>query len=110
MTGRMVRKDVAMTGEITLRGRVLPIGGVKEKVLGAHRAGVTQIILPKRNEADLDDVPADVRAELVFHLAETLDDVLAVALAPDTRPSTRLAPDLAPPLGETGPSAFRIAH
>jgi ATP-dependent Lon protease len=110
MTGRMVRKDVAMTGEITLRGRVLPIGGVKEKVLGAHRAGVTQIILPKRNEADLDDVPADVRAELVFHLAETLDDVLAVALAPDTRPSTRLAPDLAPPLGETGPSAFGIAH
>ncbi|MGC4089071.1 MAG: magnesium chelatase domain-containing protein [Polyangiaceae bacterium] len=81
MTGRLVRKDVAMTGEITLRGRVLPIGGVKEKVLGAHRAGIRHIILPKANEADVDDVPSEVQAELEFHFAETLSDVLSVALA-----------------------------
>jgi ATP-dependent Lon protease len=81
MTGRPVRRDVAMTGEITLRGRVLPIGGVKEKVLGAHRAGIRHVILPLQNEADLDDVPEAVRADLEFHLAHNLSDVLAVALA-----------------------------
>ena len=86
MSNRPVRKDVAMTGEITLRGRVLPIGGVKEKVLGAHRAGSTTIILPKDNEADMEDVPAEVREVLTFHLAETLDQVLAVALEPVDAP------------------------
>jgi ATP-dependent Lon protease len=85
MTRRKVRRDVSMTGEITLRGRVLPIGGVKEKVLGAHRAGIRHVILPKANEADIDDVPAEVRAELSFHLAETLADVLAVALAAEPK-------------------------
>ena len=82
ISGRLVRRDVAMTGEITLSGRVLPIGGVKEKVLGAHRAGIRHIVLPKANEGDIDDVPAEVRTELEFHLADTLTDVLAVALAP----------------------------
>ena len=67
LSGRPVRRDVAMTGEITLRGRVLPIGGVKEKVLGAHRAGITTIILPKENEADLEDLPEEVREPLTFH-------------------------------------------
>jgi ATP-dependent Lon protease len=80
MSGRPVRRDLAMTGEITLTGRVLPIGGVKEKVLGAHRAGVTSILLPKRNAADLEDVPREVRDSLEFHFAETLDDVFRVAL------------------------------
>jgi ATP-dependent Lon protease len=80
MSGRPVRRDLAMTGEITLTGRVLPIGGVKEKVLGAHRAGVRHIILPERNSADLVDVPEEVRKELEFHLASTLDDVFEVAL------------------------------
>src|SRR6202008_3660268 len=61
LSGLRTRHDVAMTGEITLRGRVLPIGGLKEKVLGAHRAGITQIVLPKDNEADLEDIPEDVR-------------------------------------------------
>jgi ATP-dependent Lon protease len=82
MSGRPVRKDVAMTGEITLRGRVLPIGGVKEKVLGANRAGITNIILPKDNEADMEDIPEDVRSQLKFHCVSTLDDVFRIALLP----------------------------
>ncbi len=81
VSGRKVRRDVAMTGELTLTGRVLPIGGVKEKVLGAVRAGISEIIVPIDNEADLDDIPADVRERVTFHLAETLDDVIDVALA-----------------------------
>jgi ATP-dependent Lon protease len=81
MSGRPVRRDVAMTGEITLRGRVLPIGGVKEKVLGAHRAGCTHIIVPKDNEADLDDLPEDVRQALTFHCVSTLDEALELTLA-----------------------------
>ena len=80
MSGRPVRKDVAMTGEITLRGRVLPIGGVKEKVLGAHRAGITTIILPKDNEADIEDIPEDVRKQLSFNCVSTRDEVFAIAL------------------------------
>jgi len=80
MSGRPVRRDVAMTGEITLRGRVLPIGGLKEKVLGAHRAGITTIILPKDNEADMEDIPEDVRNQLTFHCVATLDEAFAIAL------------------------------
>ncbi len=70
-----------MTGEVTLQGRVLPIGGVKQKVLAAHRAGLTEVVLPKRNGGDLEDVPEGVRDQMVFHLAETVDDVLGAALA-----------------------------
>jgi len=80
MSNRKVRRDVSMTGEITLRGRVLPIGGVKEKVLGAHRAGIKVVIIPKANEADLEDVPEEVRKQLTFHPVETLRDVLRIAL------------------------------
>jgi ATP-dependent Lon protease len=69
-----------MTGEITLRGRVLPIGGLKEKVLGAHRAGIKVIIIPKGNEADIEDVPEEVRNTLEFHPVETLNEVLKIAL------------------------------
>jgi ATP-dependent Lon protease len=82
MADRPVKQDVAMTGEITLRGRVLPIGGLKEKVLGAHRAGIKVIIIPKGNEADIEDVPEDVRSVLSFHPVETLNEVLKIALVP----------------------------
>jgi len=86
MSGRPVRKDVAMTGEITLRGRVMPIGGLKEKVLGAHRAGIKHILLPKDNEGDIEDIPEEVRQALSFHAVSTLDEVFEIALmpAPDT--------------------------
>nr|WP_156041219.1 endopeptidase La [Chondromyces apiculatus] len=80
LSGRPTRSDVAMTGEITLRGMVLPIGGVKEKVLGAHRAGVPEIILPAENEVDLEDLPEDVRRSLQFHFVEHLDQAIALCL------------------------------
>jgi ATP-dependent Lon protease len=86
MSGRPVRRDVAMTGEITLRGRVLPIGGLKEKVLGAHRAGITTIVIPKANEPDIEDVPEEVRKELEFHSVETLRQVLDISLLPAEEP------------------------
>ncbi len=79
-TGRPVRNDLAMTGEVTLRGKVMPVGGVKEKVLGAMRAGITIIILPRRNEKDLDDVPAAVKEKLGFCLVDHIDQVLELAL------------------------------
>ena len=85
LTGRKVRDDVGMTGEITLRGQVLPVGGVKEKVLAAHRAGLKSVILPKQNEKDLEDVPDEVRTSLRFVLAERVDDVFEAALVPDER-------------------------
>jgi ATP-dependent Lon protease len=83
LSGVSVRPVVGMTGEVTLQGRVLPIGGVKQKVLAAHRAGLTEVILPKRNEGDLDDVPEQVREQITFHLADDVADVLAVALRVD---------------------------
>jgi ATP-dependent Lon protease len=82
LTGRPVRHTVGMTGEVTLQGRVLPIGGVKQKVLAAHAAGLTDLILPERNRGDLDDVPQEVRDVMKFHLAMTIDEVLGVALEP----------------------------
>jgi ATP-dependent Lon protease len=86
LTGTPVRSTVGMTGEVTLQGRVLPIGGVKQKVLAAHRAGLTEVVLPKRNEGDLDDVPEQVREEMTFHLADDVADVLAVALRAEAAP------------------------
>ncbi len=82
LTGRPVRHTVGMTGEVTLQGRVLPIGGVKQKVLAARAAGLTTVILPERNRADLEEIPADAREEMEFHLVMTIDEVLALALEP----------------------------
>ncbi|HBL36742.1 MAG TPA: endopeptidase La, partial [Firmicutes bacterium] len=80
LSGTPVRSDVAMTGEITLRGRVLPIGGLKEKVLAAHRTGLKTIIIPKENQKDLEEIPAQVARKLDFVLVETMDEVLKEAL------------------------------
>ncbi len=82
LSGRSVRSDVGMTGEITLRGQVLPVGGIKEKVLAAHRNGLHMVILPRRNEADLEDLPDEVRKAMKFVFADTVDDVLEAALEP----------------------------
>jgi ATP-dependent Lon protease len=87
LSGRPVRHTVGMTGEVTLQGRVLPIGGLKQKVLAAHAAGLTDVILPERNRADLDDVPEEVRDAMTFHPVMTIDEVLDVALEPAQTPA-----------------------
>ena len=93
-TNTPVRKDLAMTGEVTLRGRVLPIGGLKEKTLAARRAGIKTVIIPKQNEKDLEDIPKNIRKEMKFVFVETMDDVIAAALRkskPASKPSRKLA-------------------
>jgi len=92
VSGRKIRREVSMTGELTLTGRVLPIGGLKEKVLGAVRAGITEVILPIDNEADLEDIPDEVRERTTFHLAETLDDVISTALVGGTSTAKTILP------------------
>lgn len=84
LTGKPIKSDVGMTGEITLRGQVLPIGGVKEKVLAAHRAGLKTVILPERNEVDLEELPKEIRAKLNFKFVKTMDEVLKYALEPSS--------------------------
>ncbi len=91
LTGINVRHDVAMTGEITLRGRVLPVGGIKEKVLAAHRAGIKRVILPERNMADLEDVPAEIKSELEFVSVAKMEEVLEAALEDPSRLKLRVA-------------------
>jgi ATP-dependent Lon protease len=81
-TGRKVRSDTAMTGECSLRGRVLPVGGIKEKVTAAHRAGIKRVVIPAKNERDLDDVPETVRDDMEFIIAHDMTDVLHAALEP----------------------------
>ncbi|MGI9077205.1 MAG: S16 family serine protease, partial [Gemmatimonadaceae bacterium] len=85
LSERPVRRDIAMTGEVTLRGRILEIGGLKEKALAAYRAGLRHIILPKSNEKDLRDVPAEVRANMTFTFAQTMDEIVLLALLPHGR-------------------------
>jgi ATP-dependent Lon protease len=96
LTGRPVHSDVGMTGEVTLRGQVLPVGGVKEKVLAAHRAGLKKVVLPRLNEPDLDDLPEEVRKEMEFFLVESIDEVLQHTLEPVA---------IEPPAGKTNTAA-----
>lgn len=94
-TGRLVRDDIAMTGEITLRGRVLPVGGIREKLLGAFRTGIRTIVLSRRNLIDVDELPADIRAQMTIIPVDTLDEVLAAVLLPLTTAPTHTTPFLA---------------
>jgi ATP-dependent Lon protease len=92
LSGRPVSHTVGMTGEVTLQGRVLPIGGLKQKVLAAHAAGLTDVILPERNRGDLDEVPEDVREAMSFHPVMTIDEVFDLALEPaGAKPETAAA-------------------
>jgi len=111
LSRRAVRRDVAMTGEVTLRGKALEIGGVKEKVLAAYRAGLREVILPRSNEKDLRDVPDEVRANMAFTFVSTMDDVFRIALLPPTSVSSAVAV-LAdqPPAEEPAPSATGAAN
>jgi ATP-dependent Lon protease len=86
-----VRRDIAMTGEITLRGKVLPVGGIKDKVLAAFRGGITEVILPKENEKDLEEIPVEVREAMEMHLVESMDEVLRLALDGATAPLLKTA-------------------
>ena len=88
-TGRPVHKNIAMTGEVTLRGKVLPIGGLKEKSLAAKRMGIRKVIIPKRNEKDLDDIPKYVKKNMEFIAVETMDEVLKKALIPKKKGKRR---------------------
>jgi ATP-dependent Lon protease len=90
LSGRLVRADVAMTGEVSLTGRVLPIGGLKQKLLAAHRAGITTVLIPQRNAPDLDDVPENVRAALKVLLVSDVREVLDLALEPASAPPQEL--------------------
>ena len=100
LTGIPVRHDVAMTGEITLRGKVLPIGGLKEKVLAAHRAGLTTVIVPRENEKDLKDVPEEVLEDLTIHYVDTMDEVLRIALVSPLTPASEGEEGELPPAGQ----------
>jgi ATP-dependent Lon protease len=107
LTGRPVRRDMAMTGEITLRGRVLPIGGLKSKLLAAHLAGVKTVLIPKRNEKDLVEVPEEVRTQLRLIPVETMDQVLAEALIDAPRPASRIKAERAARQQRVTPRAAR---
>jgi ATP-dependent Lon protease len=104
LTGVPVRGDVAMTGEITLRGRVLPIGGLKEKAVGAHRAGITHVLVPRANEREIDELPADVRAAVTFHPVATMDDVLALGLRAAKGPPAAVPVPAVPPTRRRRPA------
>jgi len=80
LTGKKVKRNLAMTGEITLRGQVLPVGGIKEKILAAHRAGIREVVMPQRNEKDLEEIPETVKAQITFHFVEKMRDVTRIAL------------------------------
>jgi ATP-dependent Lon protease len=100
-----VRRDIAMTGEITLRGKVLPIGGLKEKLLAAHRAGIFEVLLPKENEKDLAEVPENLRNEMKLHFVDTMDDVLSIALEKPLPEPAAAVEEVIPPVPPAQPAA-----
>ncbi len=104
LTGRPAHRSVAMTGEITLRGKVLPVGGIKEKVLAAHRAGIKTIILPEESRKDLEEIPAHVQQDLKFRFVESMDDVLDIALHGEARAEVPLAKPKPPAPAEPKPA------
>ena len=110
LTELPVRKDLAMTGEVTLRGKVLPVGGIKDKVLAAFRAGITEVILPHENEKDLEDIPEEVREVLEIHLVESMDDVLRLALEGEITPLPQADGKLAEAGKEPSSSSDGLAH
>ncbi len=110
LTGLPVRKDLAMTGEVTLRGKVLPVGGIKDKVLAAFRAGITEVILPRENEKDLEDIPEEVREVLEIHLVDSMDDVLRLALEGKITPLPQTDGKLAEASKESSSGSDGLAH
>ncbi len=113
LTRRAIHKEFAMTGEITLRGRVLPVGGIKEKILAAHRAGIRDVILPSENDKDLEELPDNVRSDIHFHLVDHMDEVLALALLPASQAATPAEARKDTPSGESilqsSPSKMPVA-
>ncbi len=105
-----VRRDIAMTGEITLRGKVLPIGGLKEKLLAAHRAGIFEVILPKENEKDLTEVPENLKSAMKLHFVDNMDEVLKIALEGPLPQPTQVAADGTPIAPMGGPSDIPTAR
>jgi ATP-dependent Lon protease len=110
LTGRPARRDVAMTGEITLRGKVLPVGGIKDKALAAFRAGITEIILPRENERDLEEIPAEVREKMTVHFVESMDEVLRLALGGELASPPPNAGELRPSPSEPPMGPGSLAH
>ncbi len=108
LVGVPVRGDVAMTGEITLRGKVLPVGGIKDKVLAAYRAGIHEVLLPRENDKDLEDVPAEVREKMKFHLVDSMDDVLEIAFDGAVSRTPKVGSDFQKPVDEPPPA--NVAH
>jgi ATP-dependent Lon protease len=103
LTNKPVRPDVAMTGEITLRGTVLPVGGIKEKVLAAHRAGIKRVVMPERNQKDMVDVPPQAKAEMEFFFVKRMDELLPLVLTDGgARPAMDVVPGMIPPPPATG--------
>ena len=103
LLGAAVKKDVAMTGEITLRGNVLPVGGIKEKLLAAHRAGIKEVLVPARNERDLEDIPKDIRDQMKIHLVKRVDEVLPLVLEPPNPSATPPGSDQGSPSSSPPP-------
>ncbi len=106
-SNRAIHQELAMTGEVTLTGRVLPVGGVREKVLAARRAGITTVLIPRHNEKDLIELPAEVKADVTFHAVDTLEDVVKLLFPPESAKPTAAKPQPGRPRPPRRPPARR---